>query len=453
MEQKNPLLGAIDIGTTKVVALTGQKDDKGHFKVLGMGTCATHGVKRGMVKNLDDTVTAIKTAIEHMKESLDVLPEEYVVGIAGQNVTSIKNAKSIEIDSEDGLVTKGHLKKLISMMYNTHVDSQKHIIHVLPQNYIVDQESPVENPVGMNGSKLLGNFHLILGAQSGIANIRNSVTRAGVKFKRLMLETLASSRAVLSDGEKEMGVALVDIGGGTTDIAIYYNNMLQHTAVIPMGGNVVSTDIKQAFSVLESQAEDLKIQHGSAIQEKKNEGVVITLKGLKGREARDISLNSLSYVIQARMTEIIYAVKHQIDASGYADKLKAGIVLTGGGALLKNLSRLVDVRTGMDAKIGYPNEYITGPLAEQLNEPRYSTSVGLMIRFDQLLQDQDKSQHSLGMIDAEDMDRIQDSDEDEEKTDEQTKEVPKEKSKTIMNKFLKTLDKVLKEDQDDSFNK
>jgi len=441
--ENQKLLGAIDIGTTKIVSVIGRKNTEGRFEILGMGTCPSYGVKRGLVMNIEETVSSIRTAISKMSEGTNLNTENVVVGIAGQHVKSLKNTMKIPIRAKDGIIHEQDLLYLKNRMFDTQVGAGESILHVIPQQYRIDGKDSVENPVGWFAKELEGTYHLVVGKLNSMENLKNCVRRVDKSVEKLILEPLASADAVLSMREKEMGVALVDIGGGTTDVAVYQNKTLQHTAVIPFGGNVVTSDIKQAFHVLESQAEELKIQYGAAIQSKTQKDVTIQVPGIKGREAKDISLNDLVYVIQERMKEIVYTIKFQIEASGYADKLGAGIVLTGGGALLKNLSQLIKAITGYDVIVGYPREHIFGPFADEVNEPMFSTAIGLIIQYDQILAEQ---AHEADIPDVLYEDEPEDESENEE--DERPKEKPKRGKffDKIKNKIAKSLE------EDDDFD-
>jgi cell division protein FtsA len=275
-------------------------------------------------------------------------------------------------------------------MHKIPVDVGEEIIHVLPQNFIVDSETGVKNPVGMSGKRLEANFHIVIGQVASAKNIEKCINRVGLKVKQLILEPLASSEAVLTSDEKEAGVALVDIGGGTTDVAVYYDDIIRHTAVIPFGGNVVTRDIKEGCSILQRQAESLKVQFGSALGDLAQEDKVVTIPGISGRDPKEISFKSLAYIIQSRMEEILDAVMYEIENSGYMDKLSAGIVLTGGGAMLRHLPQLVKFKTGMDVRIGYPNEKLTAESGDEVNQPMYSTSIGLLLKGAEYLKEHDE---------------------------------------------------------------
>ena len=314
------------------------------------------------------------------------------VGIAGQHIKSVRNRGYVNRDSYEDEITREDLKALIDDMYKIPVDVGEEIIHVLPQNYIVDNETGVKNPVGMFGKRLEANFHIVIGQISSARNIEKCVKRVGLNVNQLILEPLASSAAVLTEDEIEAGVALVDIGGGTTDVAVYYDDVIRHTAVIPFGGNVVTRDIKEGCAILQRQAESLKVQFGSALGDLAHDDKVVTIPGISGRDPKEISFKSLAYIIQSRMEEIIDAVIYEIENSGYMDKLSAGIVLTGGGAMLKNLNQLVKFKTGMDVRIGYPNECLAADTPEEINQPMYSTSIGLLLKG---LEIYDQKQESL----------------------------------------------------------
>ncbi len=380
MAQKNRIVAAIDIGTTKIVSLIGRLNEQNRLEILGISRSVSKGVKRGVVLNIEETVNAIQTTIIEAQEQSGLRFSEVFVGIAGQHIKSVRNRGYVNRDSYEDEITREDLQALIDDMYKIPVDVGEEIIHVLPQNYIVDNETGVKNPVGMFGKRLEANFHIVIGQISSARNIEKCIKRVGLDVKQLILEPLASSAAVLTEDEKEAGVALVDIGGGTTDVAVYYDDVIRHTAVIPFGGNVVTMDIKEGCAILQRQAESLKMQFGSALGDLANEDKVVTIPGISGRDPKEISFKSLAYIIQSRMEEIIDAVVYEIENSGYMDKLSAGIVLTGGGAMLKNLNQLVKFKTGMDVRIGYPNESLAADTPEEINQPMYSTSIGLLLK-------------------------------------------------------------------------
>ena len=380
MSHKTDLVAAIDIGTTKIVAIVGKKKENGKIDILGISKTPSKGVKRGVVLNIEEAVNSIQKTVEDVQFTIGKEIKEVFVGIAGQHIRSIKNRGYFNRDSYDDEITREDIDALINDMYKIPIDIGEEIIHVLPQNYIVDNEIGVKNPVGMSGKRVEANFHIVIGQVASARNISKCITKAGLTLNTLILEPLASSAAVLTADEKEAGVALVDIGGGTTDIAVFYDDIIRHTAVIPFGGDVVTKDIKEGCSILQRQAELLKIQYGSALGDLAKEEEVVSIPGISGREPTEISFKSLAYIIQSRMEEILDAVIYEIENSGYFDRLSAGIVITGGGALLKHLPALVKFKTGMDVRIGYPSEYLANDNDAAVNDPMFATSVGLIIK-------------------------------------------------------------------------
>jgi cell division protein FtsA len=376
---KNECVAAVDIGTTKIVALAGRMTEKGLFEIMAISKTESKGVKRGVVLNIEDTVNAIQTTIDEVRAKSGMTFSEVFVGIAGQHIRSIRNRGYINRDSYDDEITRDDIQKLVNDMYKIPIEAGEEIIHVIPQSFTVDNETGVKHPVGMSGKRLEANFHIVIGQISSLKNIEKCINRVGLKVKSLILEPLASSEAVLTDDEMEAGVALIDIGGGTTDIAVYYDGIIRHTAVIPYGGNVITTDIKDGCSILQRQAEMLKIQFGSALGDVEPEEKVVTIPGIAGRDPKEISFRSLAFIIQSRMEEIIDHISFQLETSGYADKLAAGVVITGGGALLRNLPQLIKFRTGLDVRLGHPGEKITGGKNQEANHPMYATAVGLLL--------------------------------------------------------------------------
>ena len=380
MSHKTDLIAAIDIGTTKIVAIVGKKKENGKIEILGISKTPSKGVKRGVVLNIEEAVNSIQKTVEDVQFTIGKEIRDVYVGIAGQHIRSIKNRGYINRDSYDDEITREDIDALINDMYKIPIDIGEEIIHVLPQNYIVDNEIGVKNPVGMSGKRVEANFHIVIGQVASARNISKCITKAGLKLNSLILEPLASSAAVLTADEKEAGVTLVDIGGGTTDIAVFYDDIIRHTAVIPFGGDVVTKDIKEGCSILQRQAELLKMQYGSALGDLAKEEEVVSIPGISGREPKEISFKSLAYIIQSRMEEVLDAVIYEIENSGYFDRLSAGIVITGGGALLKHLPALVKFKTGMDVRIGYPSEFLVNDNNSEVNDPMFATSVGLILK-------------------------------------------------------------------------
>lgn len=379
MNQQEKIVAAIDIGTTKIVAIIGKKDEAGKMDILGYGKIRSTGVKRGVVLNIEQTVNAIRQSVELAEAQSGLKIEDAYVGIAGQHIRSIRNRGYINRDSYDEEISKEDVQALINDMHRIPIDVGEEIIHVLPQSFIVDNETGVKNPVGMYGKRLEANFHIVIGQTAAANNIKKCINRSGINVKSLILQPLASSDAVLTEDEKEIGVALVDIGGGTTDVAVFYDGIIRHTAVIPFGGNIVTQDIKQGCNILERYAEQLKVKYGSALADKAQENKVVSIPGINGRPPKEISFKNLAHIIQSRMEEIVAQVYFEIEASGMLQQLGAGIVLTGGGALLKNLSQLVAFKTGMDVRLGVPNQSVQSKIVEEVNQPMFATAVGLML--------------------------------------------------------------------------
>jgi len=377
--QNDKIVVGLDIGTTKVCALVGRKNEFGKLEILGMGKAVSEGVVRGMVSNIDKTVDAIKRAIRQAEEQSGINIGVVNVGIAGQHIKSLQHNGSITRQVTDHEITVEDVNRLTNDMYRLVTPPGSEIIHVMPQEYKVDYEEGIVDPVGMSGVRLEGNFHIITAQSNAINNINKCVTRAGLEIDHLILEPLASCMSVLSEEEKEAGVALVDIGGGTTDLAIFKDNIIRHTAVLPFGGNIITSDIKQGCMVMQNQAEQLKVKFGKAIADEASENEIVSIPGLRDRTPKEISLKNLAYIIEARMEEIIELVYAEIVRSGYANSLAAGIVITGGGAQLQNLVQLVEYITGMDTRIGYPNEHLGKSRIDAVKSPMFATSVGLVL--------------------------------------------------------------------------
>lgn len=393
MENEKLIVG-LDIGTTKICAIVGRKNEYGKLEVLGMGKAVSDGVDRGVVTNIDKTVHAIQKAVDDASEMADVEIGEVIVGIAGQHIQSKIQSGSIMRSPTDDEITVEDVRRLSSEMENILVPPGNRIIHVMPQNYTVDYEGGIKDPVGMSGTRLEADFHIITAQTTAINNINRCVRRADLTSKQLILEPLASSLSVLSDEEKEAGVCLVDIGGGTTDIAIFYENIIRHTAVIPLGGNIITKDIKEGCMVMQNQAELLKTRFGKAIAEEANPNEIVSIPGLRNRPPKEISIRNLASIIQARMEEIIEIVQNEIMQSGHYKKLAGGIVITGGGSQLQFISQLFEYMTGLDTRIGYPNEHLGKSVIEEVKSPMYATSVGLVLAGFKALDDREDNYNS-----------------------------------------------------------
>ncbi|MDO5341089.1 MAG: cell division protein FtsA [Bacteroidia bacterium] len=369
----------LDIGTTKIACFVGEKVENGKIVIRGYGKTESTGVKRGMVFNIDETVDAIKRAVSQASEQSNVEIRTVNVGIAGHHIKSLKHRGVLMRENSDVEINDAEIEKLRQDVFKLSMTPGEEIIDVIPQEYIVDDEPGIRHPKGMLGSKLEANFHVIIGQVSAARNILTCINRAGLEMENMILEPIASAEAVLGDDEKEAGVALVDIGGGTTDIAIFYDDIISHTAVIPFGGNVITEDIRQGCSIIKKHAEEIKVKFGSAVASENRDDEVVSIPGIRGRDPKEISFKTLASIIQARLEEIFDLVNVEIQRVNSQHKLIAGVVLTGGGAMMKHIQQLAAFKTGLDVRIGYPNEYLANETSEELASPMYSTGVGLVI--------------------------------------------------------------------------
>jgi len=372
----------LDIGTTKIVALVGKKNEYDKVEILGYGKSKSQGVHKGVVNNITQTIQSIQLAIEDAKNSSGYDIKDVVVGIAGQHIRSIQHSDYITRIKPEEVISDDNIQKLIKQVYKLVMLPGEEIIHVLPQEYKVDGQGEIKGPIGMYGGRLEANFHVVVGQVSSIKNIGRCIKSSGLEMANITLEPLASSDAVLSKEEKEAGVALIDIGGGTTDLAIFKDGIIRHTAVIPFGGNVITEDIKEGCSIIEKQAELLKIKFGSAWPGENKDTEIVSIPGLRGRDPKEISLKTLSKIINARVVEIIEQVFLEIKNYGHNEqkkKLIAGIVLTGGGSQLNHLKQLVEYITGMDTRIGFPGEHLASETIKNISSPMFATSVGLLM--------------------------------------------------------------------------
>ena len=371
----------LDIGTTKIVAMVGEKNQFNKVKVIGVGKSQSLGVHRGVVNNITQTIQSIKIAVDEAQSKSGIEFKEVAVGIAGQHIRSLQHSDYITRENPEEVINDNDIDKLIDQVYKLVMLPGEEIIHVLPQDFKVDGQSEIKEPIGMYGSRLEANFHIVVGQVSSIRNIGKCIKSSGLEMGDITLEPLASSDAVLSNEEKEAGVALIDIGGGTTDVAIFKDGIIKHTAVIPFGGNVITEDIKEGCSIIGNQAEQLKIKFGSAWPGENKDSEIVSIPGLRGRDPKEISLKTLSKIINARVVEIIEQAYLEIKNYGHEDskkKLIAGIVLTGGGSQLRHLKQLTEYVTGMDTRIGFPGEHLAGDSDEY--NPIYSTAVGLLMK-------------------------------------------------------------------------
>ncbi|MCK9270928.1 MAG: cell division protein FtsA [Bacteroidales bacterium] len=378
MESNNIIVG-LDIGTTKIAAIAGRRGEHGKIEVIGYGKTESIGVKRGVVSNIENTVQSIRKAVEDAEQKSNAEIKYVNVGIAGQHIKSLQHRGSLIRKNNEVEINQDDIDTLLSSMFNLNMSPGEEIIDVIPQEYIIDNEQGIRHPIGMLGNSLEANFHIIIGQTTAAKNIYKCVKKAGLEVVELLIEPIASASAVLSEEEKEAGVVLVDIGGGTTDIAIFQDNIIRHTAVIPLGGDALTEDVKEGCSIIRKHAEELKVKFGSALANENKDEEIVAIPGLRGRPPKEISLKNLASIIQARMEELIEHIYFEIKNSGYDKKLIAGIVLTGGGALLRHVAQLTEFMTGMDTRIGYPNEHLTNNTPEEMSSPMYATGIGLVI--------------------------------------------------------------------------
>ena len=380
--KNNELFIGLDIGTTKIVAMIGHVNEYGKLKIVGLGKSESLGVHRGVVNNITQTIQSIQAAINEAEKTSGYKIDKVVVGIAGQHIRSLQHSDYITRQNSDHVIEEKDINNVINQVYKLVMLPGEEIIHVLPQEYKVDGQGEIKEPIGMFGGRLEANFHVVVGQVSSIKNIARCVKSSGIDFHGITLEPLASADAVLSIEEKEAGVALIDIGGGTTDLAIFKDGIIRHTSVIPFGGNIITEDIKDGCSIIEKQAELLKVKFGSAWPGENKENEIVSIPGLRGREPKEITLKNLSKVIHARVVEIIEQVYLEIKYYGHEEqkkKLIAGIGLTGGGSQLKHLKQLVEYITGMDTRLGSPNEHLAGNNLIEISSPTYATAVGLVM--------------------------------------------------------------------------
>lgn len=380
--EQNPIIVGLDIGTTKIAAIAGRKNEYGKLEILGFGRANSNGVKHGQVLNIDETIKAIRMALDNCyatNPNLDI--REVYVGIAGHHIKSLQTRGDIVRHNTDEEITQKEIDQLVNDQYKTYIPAGDQIIDVIPQEFTVDNFQNIPNPIGYGGVKVGANFHIITGDKNAIRNINRAVEKSQLFTKDLVLQPLASAAAVMGNEDVEAGVAIVDIGGGTTDLAVFYEGILKHTAVIPFGGENITNDIKTGLGVLKTQAEQMKVQFGSALANEAKANAFITIPGMRGMPSKDISVKNLANIIQARMSEILEFVSYHLKQVGLDGKmLNGGVVLTGGGSQLKHLIQLTEYVTGLNARIGYPNEHLASGHIDELTRPTYSTCIGLILK-------------------------------------------------------------------------
>ena len=372
------IIVGLDIGTTKVACIVGRKAENGKIEILGYGKTVSTGVRRGVVTNIFETVEAIKIAVKQAEDQSGVEINRVSVGIAGQHIKSLQHRGVMMRDNPETEITDAELERLRHDTFKINMTPGEEIIDVIRQDTYVDGELAT-NPVGMLGNKIEANFHVIIGQTSAAKNIVKCIESAGLSMDYMILEPIASAQAVLDEEEKDAGVVLIDIGGGTTDIAIFKEKKIQHTAVIPFGGNIITEDICTGCSIIKHYAEEVKVKFGSALASENRDDEVVSIPGIKGREPKEISFKNLAHIIQARLEEIFELVNYEIQKAKTENQLIAGIVLTGGGAMMRHIQQLAEFKTGLEVRIGYPNEHLNKTPMKELSSPMYSTSIGIVI--------------------------------------------------------------------------
>jgi cell division protein FtsA len=382
MNNEQPIIVGLDIGTTKIAVIAGRKNEFGKLEILGFGRAASNGVKHGQVLNIDETIKAIRTALDNCYASNPNLEvNEVYVGIAGHHIKSLQTRGDIVRHDTDNEISQREIDQLIADQYKTYIPAGDQIIDVIPQEFTVDNFQNIADPIGYSGVKVGANFHIITGDKNAIRNINRAVEKAALITKDLVLQPLASAAAVMAEEDLEAGVAIVDIGGGTTDLAVFYEGILKHTAVIPFAGENITNDIKTGLGVLKAQAEQMKVQFGSSLANEAKANAFITIPGLRGMPAKEISVRNLANIIQARMSEILDFVTYHLKQVGLDNKmLNGGIILTGGGSQLKHLVQLTEYVTGLNCRIGLPNEHLAAGHIEELAKPTYATCLGLILK-------------------------------------------------------------------------
>lgn len=400
-------IAAIDLGTTKVVTMVGEKSETG-FKVIACVELPSKGVMRGEVVNIQNVLDSLKPALEEISKTHSIEIKEVFVGIAGQNIRCSTAGMSRNRSFPGELIEKQEIEEMIAEIAKSRVEVGEKILHVIPQHYNVDDHMGVDCASGMTGTTIEGAYKLFIGKVNSVEQTKHVLSRAGLNLKKLILEPVASAKAVLTDDEKELGVAMIDMGGGTTDLLIYHENKIRHAAVIPFGGNSITEDLRQGCSVSLKNAEQIKIQFGSCFSEFAPAGSTVVIPGIGGVENREVSFKVIAGIIEARVEEIIEAITYEIEESGYEHKLSSGIVLTGGGSELSNIKQLFQARTGYSVRIASPMVHLSHDTPQEYCKPSLSTALGLiMVGEEELSKERDSmvTQVSGTLFNNEEMER------------------------------------------------
>ena len=378
--ERNDTVVAIDLGTSKIAVLVGRKTQDGKLDVLASSMSdSLSGVVRGEIKNTEHVSKALKETIGRIEQDLGISIREACIGVSGQHVKTLKHSGYIFIENSDGEVRQRDVQRLNESMNNIQIPVGETIIQILPQEYRLDDEPDVREPVGMIGNKLDASFNILVGDKAAVSRIDKTLSKDNISATGHLLNPLAAAEAVLVPDEKELGVCVVDIGGGTTDVCIYHDNIIRHVAIIPLGGNIINRDIR-SYGILERRVEGLKVKFGGAVGKMERADKFITIPGLNARDPKEISCRNLASIIEARLLDIIDSVKHEIQKTGYEDRLGAGIVLTGGTALTRNIDVLFHNHTGCDVRVALPDTHVTEASVELVNSPVYSVAVGLLLK-------------------------------------------------------------------------
>ncbi|MGE5848428.1 MAG: cell division protein FtsA [Ignavibacteria bacterium] len=374
---KKNIIAGLDLGTTKVCAVIAEKVDENRLDILGFGVAPSEGLHKGLVANIGKTAEAIKAAVSIASNRAGFSITTINVGVAGEHITSIRHRNYVTISNEDKEITKEDLERLEEDVRTIRIPSDRQILHIIPEEYSVDYQGGIESPIGISGSRLEATNHIVLASIPAIQNIRKSVERAGLIVQDYILQPIASSSSVLEESEKDLGVALIDIGGGTTDIAIFHNKAIKHTRVIGVAGNQVTNDIRESLGIVTEEAENMKKEYGYATDNAiiKDEDILIRGVGARGNTKIPVSL--LTQIISLRMRELFILIDNELRSAGFKNKIKAGIVLTGGGSLLKGCTELAEEVFGLPARIGVPQELGQG-LSNEIESPEFATVAGLI---------------------------------------------------------------------------
>ncbi len=397
-EQKQDIVVGLDLGTTKVCTIIGEQDDDGQVHIIGVGTTPSTGLRKGSVVNIEQTIASIKKSVQDAERMAGVEISSVYAGVAGGHIKGLNSRGVIAVSRKDKEITGDDRERVIEAAQAIAIPLDREIIHVIPQEYIVDDQDGIKNPVGMSGVRLEAEVHVVTGAVTSVQNIVRSVERAGFHVADIILQPLASSEAILSADEKELGVVLIDIGGGTTDIAVFINGSLWHTGIITLGGQLVTSDVAVGLRTPNTEAESIKLQYGCSYTAMVKEEEEIAVPGVGGRPDRRMPRRVLSEIIEARMEEIFELVGAELKKHGFEDRIPAGAVITGGASLMEGTAELAEKILQLPVRIGSPKR--VGGLTDVVSNPSYSTAVGLVLMGMQSQQPRDGKRSAMMSGDA-----------------------------------------------------